>query len=135
MLHRGMKRLQQIARWMLALLLALVFIMAGGAKLIGSSAMVQEFGQIGFGQWLRYLTGILEVSGAVGLLIPKYSFPAALQIAVVMVGATFTNVVILHLPPLAVLTGILLSLALVLAWLCRLQQITNREQQKLSASA
>jgi uncharacterized membrane protein len=43
--------------------------------------MVQEFEQIGFGQGLRYLTGILEVSGAVGLLIPKVRFRAALLIA------------------------------------------------------
>jgi uncharacterized membrane protein len=80
---------------------------------------VQEFAQIGIGQWFRYFTGILEVSGAIGLLIPKYRFWAALQIAAVMAGATAVNIVILHVLPLARLTAILMTLALALASLRR----------------
>jgi hypothetical protein len=36
-----------------------------------------------------------------------------------MVGATLTNLVILHLPGTAWLTGVLLAFSLVLAWLRR----------------
>lgn len=79
--------------------------------------MVEEFRQIGFGQWLRYLTGILEVSGAIGVLIPKTRFWAALQIATVMTGATVINLSILKIPALALVTAVLLALALALAWL------------------
>jgi putative oxidoreductase len=114
-----MRRFGNMLAWILAVFLAIVFTLAGGMKLINAPAMVQEFAQIGFGQWFRYLTGILEVSGAIGLLIPKYRFWAALQIAMVMVGATGANIVILHLPPLAGLTVVLLALALALAWLRR----------------
>ncbi len=113
------KRVGNIIGWILAVLLALLFTYAGCAKLIGMRGMVQEFAQIGFGQWLRYLTGLLEVSGAIGILIPKFRFWAALQIATVMVGATITNLAILHLPGLAGLTAVLLALALTLAWLRR----------------
>ncbi len=81
--------------------------------------MVQEFAQIGFGQWLRYVTGILEVGGAVGVLIPKLRFWAALVIAAVMVGATLTNLFILHMAGTALLTVVLLAMALALAWLRR----------------
>lgn len=114
-----MKATSNILAWILAVLLAVVFVFAGGAKLLGAHSMVQEFAQIGIGQWFRYFTGILEVSGAIGVLIPKYRFAAALQIAAVMVGATVANIWILHLPPLARLTAVLLAVALALAWLRR----------------
>ena len=114
-----MKAAQNILAWILAVLLAVVFVFAGGVKLLGTRAMVQEFAQIGIGQWFRYFTGILEVTGAIGVVIPKYRFGAALQIAVVMVGATAANIWVLHLPPLAGLTTFLLAAALALAWLRR----------------
>jgi len=111
--------MRNVAAWILGVLLALFFIYVGGAKLIGIRGMVQEFEQIGFGQWLRYVVGILEVSGAIGLLIPRFRFWAALQLSVVMTGATITNLSILHLATLAQLTAVLLALALTLAWLRR----------------
>jgi putative oxidoreductase len=83
---------------------------------------VAEFAQIGIGQWLRYVTGVLEVSGAIGLLIPKFRFWAALQIVAVMVGATGVNLWVLHVPALAGLTAVLMALALALAWLRRPQR-------------
>jgi putative oxidoreductase len=114
-----MKAFGNILAWILAGFLAIVFTFAGGIKLIGARAMVQEFTQIGLGQWLRYFTGILEVSGAIGLLVPKYRFWAALQIATVMVGATAVNFAILRQPPLTRLTAVLMTFALALAWLRR----------------
>lgn len=114
-----MRAFGNILAWILAVFLAIAFTFAGGIKLIGARSMVQEFAQIGAGQWFRYLTGILEVSGAIGLLVPKYRFWAALQIATVMAGATAVNIVVLHQPPLARLTALLMTLALALAWLRR----------------
>jgi putative oxidoreductase len=111
--------MSNIAGWILAVVLALVFTLAGGTKLIGVPGMVTEFAQIGIGQWFRYITGLVEVSGAIGLLIPRFRFWAALQIAAVMVGATGVNLWVLHVPALARLTVILLVMALVLAWLRR----------------
>ncbi|MGC2656793.1 MAG: DoxX family protein [Bryobacteraceae bacterium] len=113
-----MKALNILA-WILAVLLAVVFLPAGGVKLIGARPMVQEFSQIGVGQWFRYLTGILEVLGAIGVLIPKYRFWAALEIAVIMACATVINIALLHMFPPARLTAVLLAVALALAWLRR----------------
>jgi uncharacterized membrane protein YphA (DoxX/SURF4 family) len=73
-----------ILAWMLTIFLLITFTFAGGAKLINNPGMVQEFAQIGLGQWFRSFTGILEVSGAIGLLIPRVRFWAAPQIAAVM---------------------------------------------------
>ena len=112
-----MRVVRSVTGWTLAVLLAVGFTYFGGIKLTGNPGMVQEFAQIGAGQWLRYLTGLLEVSGAMGVLIPGVRFWAALQIATVMAGATFTNIAILHVPGLAGLTTILMILALALAWL------------------
>ena len=51
--------------WVLQILAAAMFLFAGGSKLTGQQAMVDTFGQIGLGQWFRYLTGIIEVGSAV----------------------------------------------------------------------
>ena len=115
-----------ILTWILACFLTVVFILAGGIKLLSNPGMVQEFTMIGMGQWLRYVTGFLEVTGAVGLLIPKVRLWAALQIAIVMLGATLTNVLILHLPAMARLTGILMGLSLALVWLSRDRRTASR---------
>jgi putative oxidoreductase len=98
------------------IILALLFLFAGGAKLIGNSAMVEEFARIGIGQWFRHFTGALEVGAAIGILMPAVRFWAALLIAGVMAGATIANLVILHLPSTAGLTFTLMAIALSLAW-------------------
>ena len=111
--------MRTIAAWILTVFLGLAFIFFGGVKLVGHPGMVEEFARIGIGQWFRFVTGFLEVSGAIGLFIPRVRFWAALQIATVMVGATFTNIFVLHIPVLARLTAVLMALALALAWLRR----------------
>ena len=114
-----MRKFQNILAWILAVFLALEFIIAGGSKLLGVRAMVQEFARIGIGQWFRYFTGILEVCSAIGLFVPKFRFWAALQIAAIMAVATVINIVVLRVPLLVRLTAILMTLALALAWLRR----------------
>ena len=106
----------------LACLLALAFLDVGGGKLLAERPYIYEFALIGAGQWFRVLVGILEVGGAIGMLIPRIRFWAALEIAAVMVGATFVNLTILRATPLVRLTGLsvpLFVLAAALAWLAR----------------
>jgi uncharacterized membrane protein YphA (DoxX/SURF4 family) len=117
----------RIAAWILAIVLAIGFTFFGGIKLIGRPAMVDEFARIGAGQWLRYLTGVLEVTGAVALLIPRARFYGAVQISAVMVGATFVNIAVLHVPVWK-LTAILLAMALALAWLRRREAFASHRR-------
>ena len=42
---------------------------------------------------------MLELAGAVGLLVPRLVRAAALGLAALMVGATLTNVAVLHVSP------------------------------------
>ena len=43
--------------------LANLFIVAGTVKLAGNPFMVALFASLGFGQWLRYVTGLVELTG------------------------------------------------------------------------
>ena len=101
-----------IALWTLSGLVAVAFIGAGGTKLAGVPAMVEMFAKVGLGQWFRYVTGLLEVAGAIGLLIPRYAFYAAVLLGIVMVGAVIAEVAVIGdspVPPavLLVLSGII----------------------------
>ena len=85
--------------WVLSILEAALFLSVGIPKILSVPIMVTEFGKIGLGQWFRYLTGILEIIGAIGLLIPKYSGYAALLLCAIMVGAVITILKVLGGPP------------------------------------
>ncbi len=76
-------------------LLTLVFVGAGASKLIGVSMMVETFEAIGFGQWLRYFTGLVEVGGAALLWWPNRQVIGASILGGTMVGAVFTHLFIL----------------------------------------
>ncbi|MGW1279608.1 DoxX family protein [Streptomyces tsukubensis] len=93
--------------------LIVVFMAAGSAKLAGAEQMIEAFDEIGAGHWLRYLVGMLEVAGSVGLLVPRLSGVAALGLASLMIGAVITNIIISAFSILAV---ILLLLSAAVAW-------------------
>jgi uncharacterized membrane protein YphA (DoxX/SURF4 family) len=108
-------KVRLITLWILSGLLALAFLGAGGAKLAGAAAMVQLFGKVGLGQWFRYFTGMLEVAGAIGLLISRYAFYAAILLALVMVGAIIAHLTVLGTSPAAPI--VLLALSGTIAYL------------------
>ena len=56
---RSRRRAVNFALWALQAVLALMFAVAGFAKVGGDAAMVKMFATIGIGQWLRYLVGTL----------------------------------------------------------------------------
>jgi putative oxidoreductase len=75
--------------------------------------MVDMFNVVGLGQWFRYFTGVLEVIGGVGILIPRFSRPAALLLAVIMLGAVVAQLTRIHQG--AWIPAVMLLLALVAA--------------------
>ncbi len=103
-----------VALWALRALLAVVFAMAGLAKVFGDPAMVEMFATIGVGQWFRYVVGALEISGAVGELIPRLSGPAALGLVCLMAGAALANLFVLGASPL--ITIVLFVVSVLVAW-------------------
>src|SRR6266498_5489757 len=79
-----------VGLWILQIGAAGMFLMVGFLKLSGDPQLVGLFEAIGLGQWFRYLTGSLEVLGAILLLIPRTSGLGALMLAGVMAGAVMT---------------------------------------------
>ncbi len=82
--------------WPAQIVLAAVFAFAAVPKLTGAHTAVTMFGQIGAGQWLRYLVGTAELAGAAGLLIPRLAGLAAVGLAADMAGASIINAAVLH---------------------------------------
>ena len=113
-LQRG--RGASIALWVAQIALAAMFLMAGGSKLFGAPAMVALFDSIGWGQWFRYVTGAIEASAAVALLIPSAAVFGALLLIPTMIGAIATNLFLGQsvVPPL-----VLLVVASAVAWVRR----------------
>jgi putative oxidoreductase len=87
------------------------FLLAAGAKFAGAAPVVATFDAIGLGDWLRYTIGVLEVLGAIALLVPRVAGLAGLAFVVLLVGAAFTHVVIIgqgvaNTVPLLVLSAV-----------------------------
>jgi hypothetical protein len=61
--------------------------------------MVALFTAVGFGQWFRYVTGILELTGAVLIMVPKTRRIGSALLATTMLGALTAHLFILHVPP------------------------------------
>ena len=76
-------------------LLTLAFLAAGAGKLAGAEMMVATFDTLGLGQWFRYLTGLIEVSGAVLLWIPGLTAWAAVLLVCTMIGAVIAHLAVL----------------------------------------
>jgi len=103
-----------VSLWVLQVLLAAMFFLAGGNKVAGDPQMVGLFEAIGIGQWFRYVTGSLEVLGGVLLLVPRASGVGAALLVPVMLGAVTTHLGLLHNSP-GIPLGLLLALLFV-AW-------------------
>ena len=113
------RRARTVALWALQIVLAVQFAGAGLLKLSGDPAQVEMFTAIGAGQWLRVVVGVLEVVGAVGVLVTLLAGLAAAGLAALMVGATVTNVVVLGVSP--VMPAVPLVIAAFVAWVRRRQ--------------
>lgn len=110
---RGRATAWHVTLWVLQVLVAAMFLFAGGMKLVGAQPMVELFNEIGIGQWFRYLTGGLEIVGAMAILIPRLVAYGALLLAGVMVGAVFTDLM-LGVSPLT--AAALLVVSAIIAW-------------------
>lgn len=101
--HAGIRWRHVLTLELTEIALAGIFLLVGGAKLIGRRDMVALFHDIGVGQWFRYVTGTIEVTGAALLVIPMLSGASALLLGGVMIAATLIELLVLHRPPVAAL--------------------------------
>jgi putative oxidoreductase len=108
-------RLATSALWTVHIGVAALLLLAGGSKLAGAPPMVAMFQTIGLGQWLRYLTGAIEVTAAVALLVPALAPFGALLIVPTMIGAVATHLFIIGGSPVAALSLLLGALVILTA--------------------
>ncbi|WP_433755852.1 DoxX family protein [Nocardia sp. CA-135398] len=125
--HRPGKKMN-VALWTVQILLALFFIIASAApKLLGAHAAVESFDTIGWGQWFRYFTGLVELAGGIGLLVPRLTGPAAVGLTITMVCAALTQVFLLGAAALAPFPLVLGVVFVWIAWQRRDSIIAVRE--------
>jgi uncharacterized membrane protein YphA (DoxX/SURF4 family) len=105
---------KNIALWVLQVAVAALFVASAVPKLAGAPMIVQMFDVLGFGQWFRYVTAVLELGGAALLLVPGWAGIGALVLAIVMVGAIFVHALVLG--GSAVPALVLLAATLTIAW-------------------
>lgn len=114
---------REIAAWTLRVIVGLMFLLISATKLIGTADTVEYFEAIGWGQWFRYLTGSLDLVGAVLLFVPRFTFYGAVVLISSVGTATVLSMTVLRGDPhwgdlSKVLQPLMLTLVTVaLAWL------------------
>jgi len=101
----ALTKTQSILMWILTVVLAAVFVLAGVGKLVGVKDVVEAFQHFGYPSWFRILIGIIEVTCGVALLFPKIAIDAASFLVVIMLGAILTELIVGDsiIPPLVVM--------------------------------
>ena len=106
-----------IAGWIWRGLIAVLFVYIGWGKFdpASKSEWVRIFAKIGFGQWFRVVTGLVEVGGGVLFFFPRTNKVGAALLAATMLGAMIADVAIgngiLAFVPLSLLAAVLLVAA------------------------
>ena len=94
--------------WTLRMLLAALFLYQGIDKFSERRIWLRVFQEIGLGQWFRYFTGVVEILGALMLLIPKATLVAVGLLICTMIGALLVHVLVIGVGRQTVFVGILL---------------------------
>ena len=98
-----------LSAWLPRIAIALFFLSFGSEKFSSHGPWIRIFARIGFGDWFRYLTGALQVGGALLMLVPPLVPVGAAVLACTMVGAIITNIWILHTGLTAIIPAALLA--------------------------
>ena len=97
--------------WVPRLALVTLFVIIGYTKFNSDprSEWVRIFEQIGLGQWFRYFTAVVQVTGALFMLIPRTLTIGAAMLGCTMVGAMFVDVFVAHMAVFALFPFALLG--------------------------
>lgn len=119
-----------IVFWAWRVVLGLIFLAIGATKLTGTGHTVEWFAAVGWGQWLRYLTGVLDIVGAALLFVQRWTcYGATILTCSVGLGAFISLTVLRGNPtwgaPQMVLAPLVLTLlAATLAWMTRQHRLS-----------
>ena len=77
----------------IAVILGVLFLLSGAAKLVGAEMTAQMFAAFGYPMWFMYVVGAFEALGGILLFSGGRRFIGSLILAVIMVGAVGTHIV------------------------------------------
>ena len=89
-------RIDVFTAWLPRIAVVLAFVFIGATKFNAEGEWVTIFEQIGFGQWFRYFTGAVQITGAVMLLLPWTRIAGAFLLGCTMIGAMATDLIVMH---------------------------------------
>jgi putative oxidoreductase len=71
---------RRVITWILRVLLGVAFLGIGIEKVTGTMGTIPFFDAIGWGQWFRYSSGVLDIAGGLLILVPRWTSIGALII-------------------------------------------------------
>lgn len=117
---RTIENRDRLGDWVLRGGVAFAFVLFGADKFPShpGDAWVKFFDQVGIGQWFRYVTGIVEVAGALLVLIPRTAQIGLALLAITMACAALIVTFRLGRPADSILADIF-CVVLTLLWRSR----------------
>jgi uncharacterized membrane protein YphA (DoxX/SURF4 family) len=85
------KMLRLIAAWGVGLYLARMYVQMGWIKFDPNGFWTKAFARWGYPVWMRWLVGVIEVSGGILILVPWVASYGAMALCLVMTGAFVTR--------------------------------------------
>ena len=80
------------ALWIVSGLMTAAFLLAGTPKILQAPVWVDKFDTWGYSKWFLVVTGAVEITGAILLLIPRLAVSGVAVLAAVMFGAAYTHI-------------------------------------------
>jgi putative oxidoreductase len=102
------QRIDLLRTWLPRIAVTIAFLGFGWQKFEGDRFWIRVFDQIGFGQWFRYFTGAMQVTGAILVLIPRTFLLGMAMLACTLLGAITFWIVVARAPGNAVIPGFVL---------------------------
>jgi len=104
--------------WLLRILVAVLFVLFSLGKFSSDphGEWFRIFARIGFGQWFRIATGVIELVGGLLFLLPGTARFAALPLAATMLGAALAQLTVLGHPVWAIIPIALLVLVVIVGF-------------------
>ncbi|MFC4990567.1 DoxX family protein [Saliphagus infecundisoli] len=78
-------------------LLGFIMLAAGSAKLFGIDLVVEDFDRYDYPEWFRFITGVIEVFGGLGLLVGLVFAPTLAVLGGLLTVATMAGAILTHL--------------------------------------
>ncbi len=122
-----MSRPKSIAIWVLQILLVFPFLAAGILKLLSNPAWIARFRAYGYPEKFYLLIGLVELLGALALLVPRLAAYGATVLIAVMIGATVTH--LLHSEASRALVAAVLMVLLGIVAYARRPDFVGRKQK------